>query len=72
MFTGMREVTCDEFFKAIDPLDVEVTTRGNYSDEDYGSDFHLKYPRRLVGRTLRIGGHPSWKPESRYFLATEK
>lgn len=64
----MRRVTEAEFYAAIRPLNVEVRVRGNYDDDDYGTDFHLAGGRGLVGRTRDVGDTPHYKPDTEYFL----
>jgi hypothetical protein len=67
----MRKVSQDEFFAAIGKLDVEVSVRGRYHDENYGSDFRLKSNRALIGQTRNVGETPHYKPNTEYFLTAE-
>lgn len=67
----MQQVTQAEFYAAIGPLDVEVSVRGQYENPDYGSDFRLKGSRRLMGRTVCVGPHPRYKPDTTYWLPAE-
>lgn len=65
----MRQVTREEFYAVIGPLNVETTTRSNYNDDDYGTDFNLKDRNRtLVGKTVKGPVGQPWKPETSYFL----
>ena len=66
----MRPVAKDEFYAAVGQLDVEVSLRGRSTDDDYGTDFHLKSSRALVGRTRRVGDTPHYKPDTEYFIRT--
>ena len=43
------KVTKEQFFAVIGPRDVSVSTRGNYTNADYGSDFKTKHGD-LVGQ----------------------
>ena len=69
---GWREVSRDEFFARMNPLDVHPSVRGNYHDPLYGSDWNLHGWRdRTIGRDLKVGPHAHYKPDSRYFLPCE-
>lgn len=57
----MVEVTKDEFFRAVGPLDVTPRIVAD------GSDFELR-DRRMVGRIVGTEGH-YWDATKRYFLA---
>ncbi len=56
------EVTKEEFYSKIGPLDVVVSVRN-----DYSSDFKLRNGK-LVGRTVPIPGPPYGQTNNRYFM----
>lgn len=64
----MRQVSHEEFYAAIGPLDVEVRVHGCYHDADYGCLFVLKQSHAVVGRTIMTGDSVHYKPDTNYFL----
>lgn len=64
----MRQVTRDEFFVAINPLNVHPDPTGRYP---YTTEWRMQDgTRRLVGvsRSLYEATRYRWPPESEYFL----
>ena len=63
----LKQVTKSEFYAAVGSLDIQVEVRGQYHDDDYGTNFKLKNGR-VVGKTVAIGQSPNYKPDNNYYL----
>ena len=66
----MNQVSKNMFYDAIGPIDCSPRVRGNYEDDDYGSDF-VTPQGVIVGRTVRKGPTPHHKPETLYYLPSK-
>jgi len=63
---GFREVSKDEFYNIVGPLDVTLSTLGNYP---YTTEFKLRHGR-LVGKTVdSYAGEHSWPVVTRYYIS---
>lgn len=63
---GFKEVTKDEFYKIVGPLDATLSTLGNYP---YTTEFKLRYGR-LIGKSVdSYEGEYLWPVITRYYIS---
>jgi len=63
---GFREVSQDEFYKIVGPLDATLSTLGNYP---YTTEFKLRHGR-LIGKSVdSYEGEFLWPVVTRYYIS---
>lgn len=67
---GFHEVSRDDFFAAMNPLDVHPHPRGKYNDPDARTEWIPRYSNRVIGVSVRGYRYPYNMPlhHTHYFL----
>ena len=64
-----KEVSKEEFFQAINNLNVHPYPIGDYHSDNYRSQWKLP-DGRIVGKSVPYGNTPHYKPNTRWYLST--